>query len=52
MRAAFEVGWLIKFLLAMFLLITAIIVLIFLGGYGNQMLDTLAAFFSFRGVGQ
>jgi uncharacterized membrane protein len=49
-KAAFSVDQIIKFLLAVFLLVTALLVLIFMSGYGEQMLNSLAEFFSFRGI--
>lgn len=49
-KAAFSVDQIMKLLLAVFLLITALMIIIFVSGYGDDMLAQLAALFSFGGM--
>jgi hypothetical protein len=49
-KKGFEVGFLMKFLLAMLLLFTAILVIIFIGGQGQNLIDMIADMLSFGNV--
>jgi len=49
-KGAFSIEQIMKFLLMVFLLVTALLVIIFVSGYGDDMLASMAELFSFGGM--